>query len=216
MEFDFGRPFSAIFEDAAWWKRALIAGLYLLIPVLGLLVVAGWSARYGRSFMRGEADTPLPELDRFGEDTRLGFKIVVVGLVYMLAPLLLTLVGAAIAIPLTRAGQQETGGLIATIFNLLSFPVSLVLGVWTPAALALALDEDRIGSGFAIGRILALIQKNIGAYFMAVVVSIIAQLIGLVGVVGCGVGVLFTLPLAAIVHWHAVGQFWKITHASVD
>jgi uncharacterized membrane protein len=39
---DFGRAFSFVFEDPDWLKKVAIAGLVMLIPVIGQLVVLGW------------------------------------------------------------------------------------------------------------------------------------------------------------------------------
>jgi hypothetical protein len=40
---EFGRAFSYAFEDSEWIKKVGIAALVFLIPLLGLIILMGWS-----------------------------------------------------------------------------------------------------------------------------------------------------------------------------
>ncbi len=42
---EFGKAFTYVFEDKDWLKKIGIAALVSLIPLIGQLIVMGWSSR---------------------------------------------------------------------------------------------------------------------------------------------------------------------------
>jgi hypothetical protein len=45
---EFGKAFSFPFEDQDWVKKLGIAGLLMIIPIIGWLAVAGWGIEMGK------------------------------------------------------------------------------------------------------------------------------------------------------------------------
>ena len=57
---DFARAFSYIFEDSDWLKKVGIAALVLLIPVLGVITVFGWSLTVTKRLIEGQTTNLHP------------------------------------------------------------------------------------------------------------------------------------------------------------
>ena len=69
---DFGKAFGYVFEDEGWVSKVLIGGLVALIPIIGSLVVSGYSYKIAQNVARGAA-RPLPEWNEFGDALARGF-----------------------------------------------------------------------------------------------------------------------------------------------
>ena len=86
---NFGKAFTYVFDDPRWFEKIIIPILFSLIPVVGGLVLMGYVMRTNRNVAEG-VEFPLPVCD-FGVDLGLGFKLMVVNLVYAIIPMLLGL-----------------------------------------------------------------------------------------------------------------------------
>jgi uncharacterized membrane protein len=64
---DFGLAFSYPFQDQDWLKKLGIAGLLMIIPVFGWLVVAGWAIEITRRVIRHDMPLLLPDWNDFGK-----------------------------------------------------------------------------------------------------------------------------------------------------
>ena len=63
---DFGLAFSYVFQDRDWLRKVGIVALISLIPILGQLVLIGWSLNITKRVIERHPE-PLPEVD-FGGD----------------------------------------------------------------------------------------------------------------------------------------------------
>ena len=69
---EFGTPFSYPFKDPNWFKKFILPGLCMLIPVIGQFVLMGWMVEIVRRVINDIPDL-LPELD-FGSQLGKGFQ----------------------------------------------------------------------------------------------------------------------------------------------
>ena len=208
---EIGKAFSFVTEDEQWITKVLIGGLIQFVPLLGTIAILGYSYRVAQNVARGNP-RPLPAWGEFGDFLGRGFMALVIQIVYLL-PLIvlygvfafLTVAGAA------AAGDSEAGAGVVGLLTLCFIPIqliaALVCGLAALAAIMRYLATDSLGEAFKFGEVIATLRNHIGSFLMILVVGILAGLAaGLLGVIACGVGVLFTGFYAQCVIGHAIGQ----------
>lgn len=203
----FGDAFTYVFQDQDWFKKLIIPGLVMLIPVIGQLVLMGWYLRVTKNVVRNDP-TPLPELS-FGEDLGMGFKAFVVSFLYSL-PILIIMAPVMILSAIAGSNGDETMAMVVGIssvcFGLVGMIYGLVMALALPAALSRVAVEGSIGAGLAIGEVIAMVRKALVPYLLVLVGTIAAEFIGSLGSIACGVGVLLTLPYSFAIIGHLMGQ----------
>ena len=78
---DIGRAFSFVFQDPAWIRKILLLAVMFFIPIIGWLIIGGYTLRLLRNVIDG-VPQPLPEWDNWGGDLGGGLKVLVVGIVW--------------------------------------------------------------------------------------------------------------------------------------
>ncbi len=203
----FGDAFSYVFQDPDWFKKLIIPGLVLLIPVLGQIVVLGWSLKVTKNVVRNDP-TPLPELN-FGEDLGLGFKATIVAIVYSL-PLLIIYVPFMIISALAGQGTEDTMvivmGIAGTCLGLVAAVYGLAMAIVLPAAYARTALEDSIGAGLAVKEVIGMVKAAFVPYLLVALGAMVASFIGSLGSIACVVGLLVTMPYALAINGHLYGQ----------
>lgn len=215
-DFDFGRPFTFVFDDPRWLQKVLIGGLFVLAGffIIGWFFVLGYMARVARNIAAG-AETPLPEWENLGEFFNDGLRMVGVAVIYVLPVLLI--IGTAVA-PLVMVSvlghDDEAVGLIGSgivgCMQCLLIPLILAMKLFMPASLTFVAMEQRLGAGFEFGRIWPYIRNNIGNYLLAIVIYIIADFLQGFGMFLLCIGVLFTTFWSMLVTTHGFSQTYRI------
>ena len=210
---NFGQAFSYPFQDSDWFKKLIITGLILLIPIVGWLYMLGWMLEIMRRIMN-DNPTPLPESVDFGGYIGLGFQGFILSLVYSIPMIILSLPSAIIA----PAGAMleldpDTLATVTMIVSIccggLSFLYGILLGLLLPAAYGRFLAAGSLGAGFKIGDVFGLVKASFGAYALALLGALVAGLIGELGVIVCVVGLLLTLPYSMAIIGNLYGQAYK-------
>ncbi len=86
---DFGKSFTFVFEDPEWLKKIVIAALISIIPLIGQIYLVGYGLEVGRRVIRHDPH-PLPDVS-FVESLLLGLKSFVIGLIYSIPAIVLSL-----------------------------------------------------------------------------------------------------------------------------
>lgn len=211
---DFGKAFSFVFEDPDWIRKIVIMGLIMLIPVIGPLIVAGWSNEITRKIIRHENNT-LPELD-FGNQLAHGFHMLVVALVYSLPAILLIVAQVLI--------NHATGGfntawqyqswtdvalnILNICFTLVYIAYLIALCFLLPIAYGRYADYGTLGSALQIGPVFERSTKVVVPLLIVLLGIIAATFIANLGWAALCVGVLFTTTYAYAVVGHFNGQVY--------
>jgi Protein of unknown function (DUF4013) len=212
--FDFAKPFTYVFEDPDWLQKVLIGGLFYLagIFIVGWFFVLGYMARVARNVIAG-LERPLPEWENLGEYLNEGVILVCVVIVYVL-PLAVLAVGfmfpAIIADSVDNEAAQAMGGLLTGCMSCLFVPLVLAVVIFMPASLLFAAVERRFGAAFEFGRIWPFIKQNIGNYILAIIVYLIARMLGGVGIFLLCIGVIFTAFWSFLITTHAFAQVYRL------
>jgi hypothetical protein len=213
-QFDFGKPFTYVFDDPRWLNKILMGGLFYLAGFLliGWFFIFGYAARLARNVIAGVAQ-PLPEWDDLGAFFAEGLRLFAVALVYIVPFILLVVlfvVPAGILGSLDHDGLEALGSGVAGCMACLMVPLSLLVMFFMPASLLFAAVEQRFGAAFEFGRIWPFIRENIGNYLLALVIYLIARFLGGFGVMILCVGVIFTGFWAFLVTTHGFAQVYRL------
>lgn len=224
---DFGKAFTFMFEDPDWLKKLGIGTLLglamlLLIPtvilwVLPLLALFGYTIVVLRNVMNG-VERPLPEWDNWGEFFSLGFKVVAASFVWAL-PIFLLMIPLALGSAFIdqSSGAEGIGIAIVVCGSCLVLLWSLFMYVLTPAIYARIAATDRFSAAFEFGPLLAFTRDNLGnviiALLLLIVAGIIGSVIGMLGAVVLLIGLIVTIPFAMLwqylVQAHLFGQIGR-------
>ncbi len=216
---DVGKSLSFVFEDKRWLEKTLIGGLILLgtlalsWTIIGLFVGIGLLYGYMVEVVRNvrrRQPYPLPEWDQWGDKIVLGLKYLVVSFIWSL-PLLLVMIPLFIlAIFVGESGSDTTAGIFAILLVCATCVVllySLFLLLVSPGITIRFAERGNIADGLAVSSILNFTREHLGDVILAAIVILAVQLLaGIVGVVLCGIGLLFTNFWATVVTGHVYGQ----------
>jgi Protein of unknown function (DUF4013) len=216
---DIGKSFGFVFEDARWVTKILIAAAILVVGILfswllaiplilALVLVAGYQVEITRRVLRG--GTPLlPEWENWGALLADGFKYVVVGIVYALPMILVSVclgIPAGILDGSSDTGAQTFGSLISICSGCLSFLWVIAMSLVLPAAVTFWVANDQLSAAFRFGEVIRFTYNNLKTYLLTMIMTWVAQLIGSIGTAVCGVGWLATYPYSIMIIGHLYGQ----------
>jgi hypothetical protein len=186
-------------RDPEWLTKLLIIALTLFIPFVGAINGLGWMLATLDRLRAGEERLAPANLGYIGR----GFRLFVVNLVYALA---ITLVTGLIYVPaIVVASNQSHGSAnpamvsLAILLSVLAFSIatlgSLALNFASPS-IVLATDRGGIAAGLNVSAVLRRARSNLANTLIAGLMLIAAGFIGSLGLVACGIGVLFTTAYA--------------------
>jgi len=191
--------FSWPVRDSEWLTKLLIIALILLIPIAGAINGLGWMLATLDRLRAGDETLAPANLSYMGR----GIRLFVVNIVYGLG---VALIAAAIYVPalLIAAGQSQGSAnpalvSLAIVLSLLAFSVAtlgtLALNFALPS-IVLATDRDGIPGGLRVSAVLRRSRINVANTLIAGLMLIAAGFVGSLGIVLCGIGVLFTSAYA--------------------
>ena len=211
---DFGDALTFQFKDPRWARKFLLAALLSLIPIMGQIVVFGWSLAISRQVMNGESDR-LPDLDLTNDLLR-GLKAWGISIIYALPAILVALpVGIGLRIMVATAnGRSDTFWILAGICLVtLLIGYGLVLIFILPAVYAnfLAKGEDFL-VGMNLKEVVWLLRRSPIAYFLVMIGGFLCVFITLLGLAGCIIGVMFSGLYALTIMAHLYAQAYRTTN----
>jgi hypothetical protein len=210
---NFGQAFSYPFQDSEWFKKIIISGLISLIPVIGWLYLYGWMLEIMRRVINKE--TPLlPDDVDFGGNLGRGFQGFIIGFVYAI-PLIIFSLPPSLVAPIGQLTGMDSNTLttVSLVISIccggLSFIYGILMALVLPAALANFVVHGSMGAGFRFGEVFGLIKAAPGAYVVALLGSLVASIVGQLGVIVCVIGLLLTIPYYMAVMGHFYGQAYN-------
>lgn len=211
-----GKAFTFAFEDKDWLKKIGIAGLVMLIPFIGQLTVGGWALEVTRRVINRDPET-LPDWSAFGDYLVKGLKMFVIGLVYAL-PIILLSICANLPIMFMQNGGDDT---MTTVISTLSICMSCIsalygiaLGLVIPAAFAKFVVTGELGAAFRFSEVIGLVRAAPAAYLLALLGAIVASIVASLGLILCFIGVIFTMAWAYLIQSHLWGQAYNAATAN--
>ena len=186
-------------RDPEWIVKLLIIGLISLIPIAGAINGIGWMLTSMDRLRAGDERLAPANLTYLGR----GLRVFVVELIYVVV---FVAIGLAFYIPglLIAVRQGHDSGNptligLAILLNLVAFGVftlgSLAFTFILPA-LILATDAGGIAAGLRVADVIRRCRTNPISTLIAGLMLIAASFVSSLGVIACGVGVIFTAAYA--------------------
>jgi hypothetical protein len=95
------------------------------------------------------------------------------------------------------------------LLSCLSLLWAIVMSLALPAAIAFWVANDDLSAAFRFGDVIGLVRDNFATYLITFLMSWVANFIGELGSIVCGVGWLVTVPYALMVTGHLYGQAYS-------
>jgi hypothetical protein len=207
---DIGKAFGYVFEDQEWVTKVLLGGLILLIPIVGQLVVIGYMLKLAQNVAQGNP-RPLPTWNEFGDHLTRGLYGFVVELVYFVPYIVVAVLFSCVG-SLLGAGSRSNSGAnaIGALFGCLLVPVYLIVALacvlLVYAGLARLVATNNLSEALKFGEVIASVRNNARPWLMLLLAGLLAGIVASLGLIACGIGVLFTGVYAYFVMGHALGQ----------
>lgn len=229
MQMDIGKAFTFVGEDPKWVNKVLIGGALILAGFLAIFTIVGWIFVFAivlgylvqltRNVI-AQQPHPLPEWTDFGAMMGDGFRAIVVYLVVslpvILASIIVLLPGIIVsAIDQSNGGSGGAGGALTALGYCLIFPLSILVYLLLPIAIARYAVTRSIGAALQVGSLFATLRANLVTYLLVMLLGYAAQIVGQVGILLCGIGLPFTMFYAFLVQYHLYGQAHLKTQGSV-
>lgn len=196
---DIGRGIGAPFKDPSWITKALLGGVWVVVPFTGF-ALTGYYLDYIRNCAHGR-ETPLPEWSLFGRFWVRGLLASIAFFIYMLPALVIVLIGFIPVIGLAATdpyafergfGSAVGGG--ACLAILLAVIYSVAIWIFAAAAFVHYAMHEQFGVMFSFGEIKNRLSTKEAGYFTALVMSV-AIMLGASFVGGLIGGILNIVPV---------------------
>jgi hypothetical protein len=187
-----GDAFGFPFRDPGWVGKIVVQGLILIIPIVGLIALAGWMLITFDNLRAGRQ-----ELAPAGFHLSRGIGLFGVWLIYAVVLGLpggvLNGIGRAM-----NANQDFSGAPFTALGTLLNFAAQLFLYFLLPSIILMTYQRG-FTAGLDVQGVWRLATSNVNNSVMAGLMMFVAGIIAALGIVACCVGVLFTFTYAAAV-----------------
>ena len=211
---DIGKSFTYMFDDEKWVQKLVVGGLLALVSIIPLVniftmpVIAGYGLRLLKNVADG-AEEPLPAWDDWGGDWVKGILSILAGVIYAIPIWIVSLFSWIASYLGGYNDPSQAQGFLAfcmVVLSCLSALWGVLIAVVFPAAQIKYATEGQFGSFFRFGDIFGFIRDNLGDYIVAILLTIVAGLVGALGTILCVVGVFFTYFWSLLVGSHLYGQ----------
>ena len=182
-------------REVEWVSKVVVIGLILLIPIVGTINGLGWMLAALERLRAGQDGLPPAHLGYLGRGWRLFVVTVVYGLAIGMIAGLVYLPAVLIFVHEGRGSANAAAVSGAVLLSLLSFSLAtlgtLALNFAMPS-IVLATERGGIAGGLRVLQVVGAARDSLAASLVAGLMLIAASFIGSVGIVACGVGVLFS------------------------
>ncbi len=208
---DIGEAFSFPFRDPDWLAKMVIGTIFAAFCVLliGFPVVCGYYVELIQRMRRHE-QYPLPEWKDVGVKFIVGFKYIVVLIIYYL-PTAVILVPAFFLLVIANLHIGGFPGMVAgtgfaMIIILLVLPYSLFIAAMKPIIATRYSERESMGNALDVGEVLRLFRAHWRDACLAMLLAIGVQLLATVGIIFFLVGIFATSFYGYLVTSHLYGQ----------
>jgi hypothetical protein len=226
MDWDIGKAFTFVTEDPRWVNKVLIGGGLIIAGILALVTIVGWLFVFAivfgylvqltRNVIAGQ-ERPLPEWANWGTLMSDGLKVFAVLIVLALPVIVVVLlfsVPGAVLNSLNSSGSTAAGNALGLIGTCLSIPLSILYYLLVPIAVGRYAATRSIGAALRLGDLFATLRNGLATYLIVLLLTLVANFVGELGILLCGIGLPFTLFYSYLVMYHIYGQAYRKTQGA--
>jgi len=195
-----GDAFGFAFRDPKWVEKILIQGLILIIPIIGLIALAGWMLMTFDNIRAGRQEL-APAGFHLGRGIGLFGAWFLYALVLSLPGDVVSGVGSGM-----NAHQAFSGSSFSALGSLLGLAGQALLYFLLPSLIVMTYHRGFSG-GMDVDAVWRLATRNVSNSVMPGLIMFVASIIAAAGIVACCIGVFFTGAYAAIVTVGAASWF---------
>ncbi|MCX9081874.1 MAG: DUF4013 domain-containing protein [Candidatus Methanoperedens sp.] len=167
-----------------WGQKVLIGGILNMIPIINFLS-SGYNLKVMKEALENKPE--MPQWDDWGNFFVRGLIAFIIGLVYMIIPIIVLFVSlGSMAFGIISGDKSMALGAIGGAIGgiLISLVLLIIFGFLIPMALAMYIKEDNIGAAFRFGELLSRIRSVFGEYLTVyIVLMVLLFVLGLFGAV---------------------------------
>jgi hypothetical protein len=209
------RAYQYAFDHPKWGLNLLLAGLCMMIPVVGPIVLSGWLFEViAAMHRRGERDFPAFDFGRFVPYLSRGVWPFLVQLVVslLLVPVMLLFMGVMIYVIGQSGGKPEPGLFLTLYFSFLGtiIVLSILLSLVTvPMVLRAGLMQE-FRAAFSMPFALDFVKKMWPETLLVqLFLMVSAPFVTVAGLLMCCIGVIPAQALVLMAQAHLTGQLYQ-------
>jgi hypothetical protein len=215
---DIGKAFTFIGDDPRWLTKLLIGGVLGFAVALSIVTVIGWLVplaiiygylvRLTRNVIAGE-ERPLPEWEDWGGLLRDGVGAFLPQLILGLAlvpAMLVCLLPGIVLVTVESATTSAIGVALLVVGIIALIALGLILALAQPLIVGHYAATGSVRAALQLGDLAAMLRPSVITYLVVMLLGIVTEMIGGLGMLALGVGLPFTLFYAALVNHHLYGQ----------
>lgn len=208
---NYGQSLRFPFKDPDWIAKFTIGAFFTLLSIflVGIPVLYGYYLELLRRVRRGDPQ-PLPEWKDVGVKFISGFKYLLTLCIYYL-PLLIVFLPVVFLLLLGSVERSHLGrelgqaAFAGTLFFVV-LPYAIAVQLVTPIISVLFAENEKIGEGLDIGRVIRLFRAAWQDCLIVAVITIVLGLAASIGFLFFVVGILLTSFYVTLVEFHMYGQ----------
>ncbi len=212
-QLDIGLAISAPFKDKEWFKKCVLMGLMMLIPIAGQLNLSGWMRAIAEKRIAGGPDADiLPEanLNYMGG----GWKLFLAYLP-MMGIVFVVLIGGGVAAGVAaatsdgRTAENIMVGVVMATYGIIIL-LAIAMSVIGPAITFLHIVEGEPWASIQFKRIWETMKAGGVQYLLLFVALMVAGVVAQMGVFACYIGMFITVPLAQVMSAAAIAEYGRL------
>jgi predicted Zn finger-like uncharacterized protein len=204
------------FANPKWLVNCLLMAVGMIIPVVGGIVVGGYTYDVAEHTLRGGDDREYPPFDfgKFGKYLMRGLWPTILAIVFMLPLGLVYGIVAAVGSTLPFMFGKDLA-IVGTILSLVVWLIALailVVGILLilPATFRAGLSQQ-LAFGPSISFARDFLKRCFGAMLLGmIVVGFLTGLLNMVGMIACGIGTLITMPATMLANANLMAQLYQL------
>ncbi len=196
-----------IFKDEYWFKKITLPAICILIPLIGQVVVAGWSLKIAKNVIDG-IEEPLPDLD-FVEDLKRGIFFLGIQIVYSVPTYLFSSIIVWLSTTLIKNITMSMDEI--SVLTLLSFIFYTIILIFFTICAQIAqmnfITKNDFKAAFKLKEIWHLFTANPFDWILVYMIgSLLFFILSPLGLLVCIIGLFFSITYISAVTSHLTGQ----------
>ncbi len=212
-QLDIGAIITSPTKDPEWFKKCLVMGLLVLIPIAGTLNLSGWTKAIAEKHLANDPDKhtlPVAGLHYIGAGWRYFLAFLpVVGVMFLIMMVSGVSIGIVAVTSKGSGAEPVIMGLVILMYGAILL-FALVMAVVGPAITFLHIVDGEPWASVQFKRMWEIMKEGGTQYLLLFVAILVAGMIGQLGVIACYFGLFVTLPFGQAMVGVAIAEYARL------